>query len=603
MLTQKSFIPRKLLTGLLFLLITVLIPAPDVLPQSLNLSVSGKSDSLSAYLLKNPPQLQQILQLCDEYIRKGYYELALIELNDKNSFIKTPDSYVEELHGNCLFFLNKPAEARRTLINAYLLKPSERILFKLALLEYVAGDSAAALATSNRIKKRNPDYFVQLKDILAAFNDGNSLIPQKSLRLLQYNDPENYAKYFIKPSVTLKTIIQGNYTKDSILTISFNIAHNKPVKNLIFNDRELFRRDNDRYSREEENYTADFAEKFPLKPGMNTTVIKAKDIFGLESATELKVFCDRFPSAVKFTGDITDSLNVLINYTGSFINLGQLVPDSVQFFNIFLYDSKSDIGSIPLLSGLTSLNTFNKPEDAAVSNRYVSELSASDETAEFIFSSPEIIPSGRYINLCLRGKWNKTTDDYQLILFDRIISIKKLCESVKQLDAPGLNLVIDGFTENKPDFADLIKSILSAGKTPFNIIITGDDFSKKLMEFVMGPITGSDTLFRKLISFSDYKNQDAELYFGSSDNSLVIPFCTDLFGRARLLHLSRLDELKSGLASRKLGAQQEQKILSFLSNWKMYNELTRYLSDLITIKELNARIDEYNERMKELKKE
>lgn len=600
--TQKQFTQlRVIMKSLLFQLFFFFLFTAVSISQTLNLSVSGKSDSLSALFLKSPPQFQQIRTLAEEYLQKGFYELALIELSDKNKYLKYPSAEAEELYGNCLFFLNKAADARKALIGAYILNPSEQILLKLSLLEFISGDSLHAERLTARIKKRTPDYFTGIKDLLTRFDDGNSLIPQSALKMLKRIDPESYSRYFIKPGIEFKNPAEGLYTRDSVLNVLFKITHNKPVKSLNFNGREIFRRENDRYGKNDENYSAEFTQKFTLTPGINKCEIKATDIFGLENQNAVSVFCDRFPVKVNFTSAIVDSVTNLFNYTGSFVNLNELRSDSLKFFNLFLYDSKSDVGNIPFFAAITSHNTFKSPGEIPVSNRFISELNANDETVDYLVGSADIIDGERYINIFMKGKWNKTTDDYQLILYDRIISVKKFIRSLNGLKNPGVNIVFDGFNEDRKNFSEFVRIILTT-RIPFNLIFTDQGFDDKFFTSLSSPVTGNDSVFSAFIYPEEPDSNNPGIQVIKLQPDARIPLGINIFGSVRIQHLRKLEELKAGLPKKKLFPQQEKKILEFLSNWKMYNELVRFSSDLITVADLNARIDEYNNRLKEGKK-
>ncbi|NUM71866.1 MAG: hypothetical protein HUU43_13540 [Ignavibacteriaceae bacterium] len=590
------------MNSLIFRLIIFILFTGAMSPQTLNLSVSGKADSLSALFLKTQPKFSEIRTLAEEYLKKGYYELALIELSDKNKYLKYPDHEVEELYGDCLFFLNKAADSRKALTGAYILNPSEKILLKLALLEFIAGDSSAAEKLTERIKKRNSQYFTDIKELLTRFDDGNSLIPQSTLRMLKRNDPESYSKYFIRPEITIRNPADGYYTKDSIISVLLGITHNKPVKTLLFNGRELFRRDNDRYGKEDENYAAEFSERFTLSPGINTCEVIATDIFGLDNRMSVNVFCDRFPIKMNFSAAIVDSVKNLFSYTGSFVNLNEIRTDSVKFFNLFIYDSKADVGNIPFFSELTTHNTFKSPEETALSNRYISELIATDATLNYLLSSPEIISHERIVNVFLKGRWNKTTDDYQLILYDRILSVKSFLSSLSKLQNPGVNLIFDGYSEDRQGFIEFARLILESEEVPFNLIFTDQGFSEKFFTTLKSPVTGDDSLFTAFIYPSVPDSNNPGMHIEKLKHDSEIPLFINIFGSVRLLHLDKFNALKQKLPQKKLFPQQEKKIIDFLTNWKMYNELVRFSDDLITLSDLNARIDEYNNRLKEGKK-
>jgi hypothetical protein len=452
----------------------------------------------------------------------------------------------------------------------------------------------------NRLSSRDKELFLKLKSVLAKFNDANSQIPKSIITIVKEIDNSSYNKYFVKPDISILSPSDNFYTKDSVVKVKFEFKHNKPIKLVNFGAKEVFKRTDDRFTEESEFYTSTFDEALELQPGVNKVVISLVDIFGLDASTTFSVFCDRFSTGIKYIEPNYDSLKNAVALLNSYVSLKNLPNEPLNLTNLYAFDTKSDLRSVSFISKMFELSEFYEQKSDKV--RFVSEINNSNENILYLLKNFKFSEPNSLFNVVLSGKWNRTNEDYQVVFFDKILSLKGICSTLKGIKIQGINLIIDGYEKDRSELRTYLVESFKNSLSPINILVTDKNFSETLYRGLTNPITSTDSLFESNFSLADLQQFSTDVTYIAIPEVAKLPFCKNPFASGRKVHQSILPKLATFLKEQKVPTKDAQKIIDFCKNWRTYGEIKRYIDKTLTTVDFISRIDEYNSRMKEGKK-
>lgn len=573
-----------------------------VLPQS-NLTVSPRVDTLYEKLINNPEDYESVKKLIAEYNSKMYPELSYLEFLNMNSNQGVKFDYKN--FGIILFYLSQYKSSYNNLVSAYLLNPNDEILKYLAILNYYKENKIVSNRLLKLITSRNADISNELYDIYQKlFLTGKKDLASSILNLLKDNDPKFYSNNISKPSIKFVSPASEIASEDKAIPVVVSIKCKSAIKSVTINNHLAFDNKDIALANVNLPFEQTFKDNISLKEGLNIVTVAVIDAFDNLAQESIKVSGLNFDRKAEWTSSLSDSIKIKYSLLRNYLDDTVIVTkklDNDRLLTIGCGKDKASYDNSIFFTDLLLNNNagFIKPENTKILvNERVVKQNISTVIEKWLlqqtnFQNKNIV----YIS----GVWNVTSDaiyycDYEMNKID----LKPYIAKLAQIGCKGVSVIFEGKIDNIELMEMNLKQTIVSTQIPVNfLIIPKMDWATNTLDRITDP---SQTDTNGIYGTGKYLSESisGSVYISNKDD---IPLFLIAGAKVAQIHAAMFNDLPAKFKVEKVNKKEQPKILDFLRNWKMYNELKRYHKNQMSIQDLMIRIDDYNERKSQVENE
>ncbi|NUN07897.1 MAG: hypothetical protein HUU54_01845 [Ignavibacteriaceae bacterium] len=584
-------------TFILFLVLTVFTQMH--LAQERTLSISAAADSLQELLSYDNQRPDTKRFLIEEYIRNSEIEMALLELLD----FSEEKGYNDDVHryrGEILLGVGNFKGALKEIKMSYLMKPDNSKLMNLAFSYFGLGNEELAKKIYDQLLNLYPgtdsDALVLHSQL---YKGGRATVTNLIPSFYKSFYPDKYIKYFPSPQMTVLSP-ENNSSVFGETSVLFSVNHSRPVILVEVNDEILFSSSGE--ENESEAFSREFNHKLNIPAGPVKITIKATDLYGFTARTDLYLLGLNFNRDASWRSSYSDSLYAGISFLNSFIPRDFTKSVKYGNTNIIVFspavkdytDFQKAVFWYDLLSseqiGVTDKKNI-KPillEDAGSENfRRVYDdwllKSTNFQSRTLVYLSSPISVTDNSVSI-------RSADGNMFDILQNISSSFRIMSD-------GLLIIFEGETDH-PEKAEVIFSKLLA-ETPFPAaIILGNraDLTQSVINSLLKPeAAGFSEPGPAIFDFASLSTSDPSIRIFTSPKGMPA-IIENPSGKALRVHRDMLILLESKLKNDKVLAPQADKIRTYCSDWKMYNDISRFVRNDLSLADLLIKIDEYNLR-------
>lgn len=555
------------------------------------LSLSPLIDTLNAQLLRSPEDAVLRQRVIDAYTMAFEPELALLEI------LGTPAGRADAAaRGRVQFSLEQLGPATRSLRQAYLESPSDETLMFLAVLAYAGGNPRLGAFEVQRLKTRRPSLSVDLLNLYERFYLHNrTVIAAAAQRALQDADPVAFETYFPRPQISILSPGEGVATEADRISVIWEVRHSRPLRIVTIGGETVLEQAPHADVPSRETVQRSFSRLVPVREGKNPVVIAAEDMFGNRSSDTVTVHGLAFDLPPAWRSPSVDSLQVKLDLLRTavadsvfraspapgrraLIVAGPAGAESDRFFHraLLWYElfSNEFIGAIPRAQ--TKL------------------LAAARMTAENVRVLAEnwLIKEATFqsmTTLVLSGEWRISQGRWDLVDSDGTpVNMRPWILQLRSLATSGMVLVIDGPIHGREMLEADLRDVAAGSTVPINAILLppGESWEVALLALALRPDTAPST---PDMSVRDLSTSAPVL----SNTESFLPILFNPAARIRQNHGVLYEDLRRNLATTRIDGRTRDRLLGFSSDWRRYNEITRYLRGSFTLEDFIIRVDEY----------
>lgn len=574
--------------------------------QEVSVSISREIDTLGSQLLRNPDDAPLQLQLINAYTLSFNPELALLEILNAESQGKLVREG-KALKGTVQLSLEQVSTAYGSLTEAYLAKPSDEILLLIGIAEYARGESGRGYWEISRLKERIQDLPGKLLGLYEKFYlNRRKVVAGAILHALQNVDSVAYGTFFPAPQVSVLSPSDNFATEASQVSVVLEVHHSRPVQSVVVAGEEVFDAGEWKGGSAHDPFSKTLTTLVPVKEGRNDIQVLVSDIFGNTSRDTVSVNGMSFHMLSTWTSVLVDSLRREIQ------NLRNYIPDSV------LVGGQRNVYRGLIIAGPSS-NALSSFFDRGL---YLHEYLTNPVTGIIPTSNMKVLLRDRVqqqnMNMVLdewlvkgatfqsisvvycAGDWNISRNQWNLTDQNGIATnVKPVFDRLSSLATGGAVILLDGPMDNRTLLEEELRSMTSSATVPLEAVILPGDWTEQWSRSLLrqtsvpgssdvgGELLARD-LSRILIGSAAFFGDGQPLTLGKNPAGLVAQLS------ARLLSL-----LAKKLAGEKTSESVRRKILGFSTDWRRYNEITRYLGNQLSLQDFVIRVDEYERRTAE----
>jgi len=593
------------LSSIALSLILLLYTIPPVWSQEVSISLSSQIDTLSAQLLRNPDDRALQLRLIDAYTLSFNPELALLELLNAEARGKLMREGAG-IKGTVQLSLEQTSAAFSSLTQAYLAAPSDEILLLIAIVEYARGETQRGFWEMSRLKPRIPDLSVKLLGLYERFYlNGRKTIARAILRALQEVDPVAYGTYFPVPQISILSPSDNYATEAAQVSVALEVRHSRPIQMIRVGGLVVYDRGEWKGGSANETFSQSYTTLLSIQEGRNPIVIQASDIFGNETSDTVLVNGMNFNRLASWNSPLVDSLRKGLQYLQNYI------PDSI------LTGEQRNVARALIIAGTASADStdlFNRgmflhefltnpvsgiipPANAKLLLKHrVEELTMKMVLDDWLLKGATF--QSVTVVYCA-GNW-KITEDHWLLQDRRggAVDVKPYVQQLSSLATAGVVIIVDGTIDNRAPLEGELRRLVGSATIPFEVVVLPDGAAWPWQWSVA--TLNPDSVKGTVESDGSLDARDFPEYFRGalalSGELPAIPIARNPASVIVAVTERMLSSLSQKLTKEKIDDSAKGKILTFSSDWRRYNEISRYLSNQFSISDFIIRVEEYLRR-------
>jgi hypothetical protein len=570
--------------------------------QEVTLSISPEIDSINAALLKNPDDRSLQLRVIQAYTLSFNPELALLEIVNTEARNKGGLSDAG-IKGRVQMSLEQVDPALHSLEAAYLQTPSDETLMLVAILEYARGQTVLGRRQLERLKSRSTNLGVDLLKIYERFYlNGRKRIAGAILHGLQDVDPAGYRTFFPLPQLSILSPADDFSTEASQTSVIVEVHHTRPLQTVRIGDSVLVSRPEGKLESPTENVSQTFSPLIPLKEGRNSVVVEVTDVFGNTARDSVRINGMNFIRLASWSSPLVDTLTKRTEFLRNYVPDSVLVKGRQPSARALIVSAGP---GLPMDRGLflhelltNRVSGFVPPENIKilvgdrVEHQNISLITSNWLLKGATFQSSSIV--------YLAGTWRITENEWNLLdAKGQATNMKPILQTLGSTASAGAIVLIDGLVDNSAELGRGLNTLVQGATIPLEAIVLGQD--RPWPEELEAASLQSDSTrvipdsARESLTVTDLMTI-VPGSVGFVRESVHPSFAWNPIGIILRNHQRMLDELGRRLSAEKIQQAVRSRIIRFSRDWKRYNEISRYLSNQLSLADFIVRVEEFESR-------
>lgn len=583
---------------------SILFFTPTMFSQDVSLTVSDRAEELAAKIEETGDAEAYQWDLVEEYLANAEPELALLEILEyEQNHDLAPAQRAEK--GKILLWLELEKRATNALAEAYFAKPNNETAMYLAVADRLSGGAERSARTLTEIGAEDPDLAMKLAKLYQdLFLSGKKVAAGAAADALRDYDPEAYHQYFPLPQISIYSPEEGYQTDAAEVSVVFDVKHGNPIRRITVADSTIYElSEEDEAHLSERSFNGSFTSLTPVGAGRNDVAVVAEDVFGYSSTATATVNGLNFTRPAEWSAPLADSLKAAVAYVESYVGDEILAIDKDGTYRavVFSYSDEDSISAFD--KGLYWNDLLAHPRVGLPEKRNVKTLIGERATAgnvDMIFGS-WILPA---LNLktklfvYLNGSWRIDDDEWSVGTADGRADVKPHIETIARTANGGMTIVFGGLLPGEADRLEAaLPEALNASSAGAEAAILAD--AQFEWKFTRGALDASIATVESLRLDADAIAEIDSRARVVSNGGGSVPFGENPALKARAAHGSLYDEFEAKISSDRLSASEKQTVLEFVSDWRRYSEMKRYVENRLPAEDLLIQAEEYFSRTEE----
>ncbi len=573
----------------------------DILGQNNSLKISDRIDLLSSKITNQSTDPELKKQLIFEYISMDEPELALLEMNDLNGNSQINYELIEagaDIH----FYMENFEASLANFKSAYIFNPTTENLKKILLLNYFLQKKESIPPMLSDLKKRDTAFVKSLGQIFqkAHFNK-KIILAAKVERFIKEYCGNEYSAIFPNPTVSIISPMKNVSTNSRAIPLTFTVNHARQIQSITVNGKAVYT-----IKPDDVNKPIYFEKTFnvpvDLHEGENTIGVKAEDALGLNDQQQITVYCTDFPRLAEWTSVYSDTLTKYFRYIKSFVPDSSYSHAHAENQKLIVISTSEGADIAAFQKGLFWYDLFTHPYSGFVdenNTKFINIERATTANIDVVLNDWLLknMTLQSITNVYINADWKINAAEWTIKMKDNsFYDARAMIKKISKITASGLNFIIDGKIDNPELLYRGVAEMVQEIRIPCAIIsLCTTDYVPVLCNMIAAP----DSIV------SEEKELLPENMAGHIPlarlwkNEFVQPrIITNAAALVRSSYAEMLAGIDIKLKRDKAGAAQKKKIHTYIQDWRRYSEVSRYLSNSMSLQDLLDHADEYLTRTK-----
>ncbi len=574
----------------------------NIFGQNSSLKISDKVDILSAQLNNQNSNPGVKKQLILEYIQMDEPELALLEMNDLSGNTQI-DYELLEAGAEIYFYMENFESSLTNFKSAYIFHPTSENLKKILLLNYFLQRKESIPRLFSDLKKSDSTLVKSLGQIFqkAHFSKKNILASKVERFIKEYCGSE-YSAIFPNPTVSIISPMTNVSTNTRTTPLSFTVTHARQVQSITVNGKSVYA-----INPEDINKPVYFEKTFnipvELQDGENKITVRAEDALGLNDHQQITVYCTDFPRLAGWTSPYSDTVRKYFRYLKSFVPDSGYSHGRADNQKLIVITAATKADSVAAFQkGLFWYDLLTHPYGGFVdekNTKFINIERATMINIDVVMNDWLLknLTLQSVTNVYINSNWKINPVEWTFELKDgSYYDARALVKKISKITTSGINFIIDGKIDNlellSRGVADLVReiqipcTIVSLGSTDYIPVLCGilgvpDSTGSDDKEFLLSNLTGKVPLSQ------------------TWKNDFVQPrMITNAAAAIRVDYAEMLTRIEDKLKRDRATTAQKKKIHAYIQDWRRYSEVSRYLTNSMSLQDLLDHAEEYLNRTK-----